>query len=127
MQIEFILYVADQNKSKLFYEEVLQLPPSLDVPGMTEFTIDENVKIGLMPENGIAKILADKTPHPNKGSGIPRCEIYLKIQNSKQYYERAVKAGAVIVSNISARDWGDIVGYVADPDGHILAFAESNN
>ncbi len=125
MLIEFILYVADQNKSKLFYEEVLQLAPSLNVPGMTEFTIDSNVKIGLMPENGIAKILAEKTSHPAEGNGIPRCEIYFKIKNSKLYYERALKAGAKLVSETALRNWGDTVSYVADCDGHILAFAEN--
>jgi len=37
MEVEFILYVADQEKSKLFYQNLFQLEPSLDVPGMTEF------------------------------------------------------------------------------------------
>jgi catechol 2,3-dioxygenase-like lactoylglutathione lyase family enzyme len=31
----FIFYVSDQEKSKLFYEEVLGCKPKLDVPGIT--------------------------------------------------------------------------------------------
>lgn len=36
----------------------------------------------------------------------------------------AKEAGAKEISNIQQRDWGDVVGYLSDPDGHILALAE---
>ena len=65
-----ILYVADQNLSTKFYEFVLQKKPSLNVPGMTEFTLFENCKIGLMPEDGIAKIISPPCPPPKTGSQI---------------------------------------------------------
>ena len=55
-EIEFILYVLDQEKSTIFYEQLLQMGPSLNVPGMTEFELTDFVTLGLMPENGIAKI-----------------------------------------------------------------------
>ena len=71
--VEFILYVADQTRSKHFYEAVLQKTPELDVPGMTEFNLNESCKLGLMPENGIARILGEALPHPASGNGIPRC------------------------------------------------------
>lgn len=122
-QFEIILYVSNQEKSKKFYSAILQQEPSLDVPGMTEFIISENLKLGLMPENGIAKILLDKTPHPNTGNGIPRCELYIKTENSSPYYETALLHGAKEISPMQNRDWGDRVGYLADLDGHILAFA----
>ena len=124
MEIEFILYVAHQEKSKLFYATVLNKAPVLDVPGMTEFLLGEKTKLGLMPEKGINKILAGTTPNPSDGNGIPRCELYLKSENLDVYYQNAIKAGAKIVSKPSPRDWGDLVAYVADPDGHIIAFAQ---
>ena len=124
MEIEFILYVADQEKSKIFYSLVLNKIPVLHVPGMTEFLLDEKTKLGLMPEAGINKILSGKTPNPADGNGIPRCELYLKSDNMMVLYENAIKAGAKLVSEPSPRDWGDKVAYVADPDGHIIAFAE---
>ncbi len=124
MQIEFILYVADQEESKHFYEELLSLKPSLHVPGMTEFQLSETTKLGLMPENGIAKILENATPHPNTGNGIPRCELYLKVKNAKEYMERGIQLGAKLISPMQQRDWGDNAGYIADADGHVIAFAE---
>lgn len=123
MHFEFILYVSDQLRAKKFYSEILRLQPSLDVPGMTEFTLAENVKLGLMPENGIAKILGDKTQHPSAGNGIPRCELYLPADNVVEAYQRAVRAGAKEINPPADRDWGDSVGYIADPDGHVIAFA----
>jgi len=121
---EFILYVADQEKSKLFYEKLLALSPSLYVPGMTEFNLSPHCKLGLMPENGIAKILNNKTPHPSSGNGIPRCELYLKVPDAVTYFNRGLTLGAKEISPFTQRDWGDKVGYLADFDGHIIAFAE---
>ena len=121
---EFILYVKDQFKSRDFYSEVLNLKPSLDVEGMTEFMLSENTKLGIMPERGIAKILGDKTPHPETGNGIPRCELYLYVDNVNEYYTRSLENGAGEISPVAGRSWGDTVGYVSDPDGHIIAFAE---
>jgi len=123
-EIEFILYVSDQMKSKIFYEELLQIAPSLNVPGMTEFKLSENVKLGLMPENGIAKIISNMLPHPKKGNGIPRCELYLKIKDPKEYIKRGIELGGKEISNLQNRAWGDKVGYISDLDGHIIAFAE---
>ncbi|HSI90638.1 MAG TPA: VOC family protein [Adhaeribacter sp.] len=120
---EFILYCADQARSRDFYKQVFQKEPVLDVPGMTEFQLAPNLKLGLMPETGIARILADKTPHPSSGNGIPRCEIYLYVEDLEGFYNRALKAGAKEISEIADRNWGDRVGYLADPDGHVVAVA----
>lgn len=119
-----ILYVADQELSSKFYQNIFRCKPSLDVKGMTEFTFLDDCKLGLMPNAGIAKILTNKTPHPDEGSGIPRCELYLSVEDVQVEFDNALKSGAVLISPILDRDWGDTVCYFADPDGHIIAFAE---
>lgn len=126
LKTEIILYVADQNRSREFYTKLLNLQPVLDVPGMTEFKLNENLILGLMPESGIAKILCDKTPHPSTGNGIPRCELYLHTDNIEESYNTALQNGAMEISKIQDREWGDRVGYVADFDGHIIAFAKKS-
>jgi uncharacterized glyoxalase superfamily protein PhnB len=125
--IEIILYVNDQEASCKFYQNIFRKQADLNVPGMTEFNLSDNCKIGLMPNKGIAKILMDKTPHPDSGDGIPRCELYLYVDNIQLEYENAIKSGAKLISPIIDRDWGDKVCYFADPDGHIIAFAEKIN
>jgi uncharacterized glyoxalase superfamily protein PhnB len=124
MEVEFILYVANQELSKNFYSKVLDASPVLHVPGMTEFQLHSHVKLGLMPETGINKILRGKTPDPASANGIPRCELYLKVPFIDSYIDRALKTGAKMVSETADRDWGDKACYLADPDGHIIAFAQ---
>ena len=80
-----------------------------------------------MANKAIAKILADKTPHPDKGDGIPRCELYFYIENIQLEFDNAIKTGAKLISPIADRNWGDKVCYFSDPDGHIIAFAEKLN
>jgi uncharacterized glyoxalase superfamily protein PhnB len=125
-QLEFILYVSNQEKSSFFYETIFQQKPSLHVPGITEFTLNEFVKIGLMPNDGIAKIITPILPHPNSGNGIPRCELYLQVENIEILFEEAKKVGAKEVSPIVLRDWGDYVGYISDFDGHVIALASKS-
>lgn len=121
---EIILYVADQEVSTRFYRKLFGREPDLNVPGMTEFNFSDFFKIGLMPNQGIARILSDKTPHPDSGTGIPRCELYMVVENVHAEFENAVKTGAALISPVTDRDWGDKVCYFSDPDGHIIAFAE---
>lgn len=126
-EVEIILYVEDQARSRDLYAALLGLVPRLDVPGMTEFTLSETLKLGLMPNSGIATILGDTMPHPRSGTGIPRCELYLKVADVRQAYSNALMAGACPVSEPAQRTWGDVVCYVADYDGHIIAFAKASD
>lgn len=126
MNAHIILYVKDQKKSTDFYSHVLDLAPVLNVPGMSEFKINEGCILGLMPEIGIKKLLGDILPNPEKASGIPRAEVYLRVQNPDQFHQRALKMGAKELSPLQKRDWGDNAAYSLDLDGHVLAFAESS-
>ncbi len=126
-QIKFsmtILYVNDQEASCKFYQNIFRKAPDLHVPGMTEFRLTAGCSIGLMPNSGIAKILAGKTPHPELGNGIPRCELYLHVDDVQLEFDNATKSGARLISPVMDRDWGDKACYFSDPDGHIIAFAE---
>ena len=121
--IMIILYVKNQEHSNLFYEKLFGFKPVLDVPGMTEFYLANNVLLGLMPEDGIVRILENKIQNPKEANGVPRSEIYLFVDNPDEYYSRAISAGGVGISKTELRNWGDYVAYCSDIDGHILAFA----
>ncbi len=121
----FILYVRDQAKSAQFYNEVLNTKPSLNVPGMTEFRLNDDCILGLMPEAGIKRLLGATIRDPALGSGIPRAELYLRVFDPEGYHERAIAAGAKELSAMQRRNWGDVAGYSEDPDGHVLVFAKS--
>jgi predicted enzyme related to lactoylglutathione lyase len=122
----FILYVEDQKGSAAFYTRALGISPCLDVPGMTEFLLPGGSTLGLMPEAGIMRLLGVALPDPRSASGVPRAEVYLRVDDAPAYLERAVWAGARELSPVQPRDWGDAAGYCLDPDGHVLAFAEKS-
>ena len=119
----FILYVKDQQNSRNFYSKVLNQEPTLDVPGMTEFALGEGASLGLMPEEGIKRILGDKLPDPGNGNGIPRAEVYIQVEDPQSHHLLALESGATELSPLEKRNWGDLVAYSMDPDGHVLAFA----
>jgi predicted enzyme related to lactoylglutathione lyase len=115
----FILYVADQGRARDFYASVLDVAPSLDVPGMTELPLPGGGRLGLMPEAGIRRLL----PGLPEGLG-PRAELYLRVVEPQAMLDRALSAGARLLSPLELRGWGERAAYALDPDGHVLAVAE---
>lgn len=125
MQAHFILYVADQAASARFYAAVLGAEPVLDVPGMTEFRLGGAV-LGLMPVAGIRRLLGEALPDPAAAVGIPRAELYLRVEDPAASHRRALAAGARELSPLGDRDWGDEAAYSLDLDDHVLVFARHN-
>lgn len=125
MRSHFILYVKDQEKSTEFYRFVLAKEPILNVPGMTEFILNRETILGLMPETSIKNLLGKELPDPQQAHGIPRAEVYLIVKNANEYFQRALSKGGKTLSQMELRDWGPQVAYCLDLDGHVLAFAEA--
>jgi catechol 2,3-dioxygenase-like lactoylglutathione lyase family enzyme len=124
VKAHFILYVRDQQRSRDFFRAVLQIEPYLDVDGISEFELAPDCVLGVMPASGIKRILGDALPDPAQADGIPRCEIYLQVEDAQAYYERALANGAKELSPLQLRNWGEEVAYCLDPDGHVVAFAK---
>jgi len=127
MRSHFIVYVRDQGKSRDFYAAVLSMEPMLDVPGMTEFQLNSESVLGLMPESGIKRLLGDSIEDPATASGIPRSELYLHVEDPEATLKKAVENGAKLLSPVQKRDWNHEAGYALDPDGHVVAFAKEIN
>ncbi|MGD0701013.1 MAG: hypothetical protein ABSA02_14140 [Trebonia sp.] len=51
--VHLIFYVSDQVAATAFWQAVLDCPPALDVPGMTEFALGTQMVLGLMPERRV--------------------------------------------------------------------------
>ncbi|MBM3317200.1 MAG: glyoxalase [Candidatus Eisenbacteria bacterium] len=127
MRANIILYVSDQDSSARFYENVLLQRPTLDVPGMTEFPLNDETTLGLMPAAGIRRLLGERLPDPDAARGIPRAEVYLMVDDPASFHRRALAQGARELSPPSLRDWGHEAAYSLDPDGHVLAFARAKS
>lgn len=125
MTAHLILYVVDQAASTAFYASVLDLEPRLNVPGMTEFELGRDCVLGLMPETSAARLLNVEIVSVGNTRRLPRAELYLIVDAPSYYHRRALAAGAREISPLSERDWGHRAAYSFDPDGHVLAFAET--
>lgn len=90
MKAHFILYVRDQVQSAAFYARVLDMVPSLNVPGMTEFTLNDGAILGLMPDAGAQRLLGAGSPDITQGHGIPRAELYLVVDSAQTFHLRAL-------------------------------------
>lgn len=121
-QSHFIFFVRDQAASAAFYRRVLQCPPTLDVPGMTEFALGPGCVLGLMPQVGITRILSGAVD-PSESGEQPRAELYLLVDEPSAWQARVVGAGGRALGPPAPRGWGHLVAYGRDPDGHLLAFA----
>ncbi len=117
---QFILYVTDQATARDFYRHVLAAEPVLDVPGMTEFDLG-GATLGLMPGADIEALLDGQV---RAGDG-QRCELYLRRGDAAAVLARAADGGGRLLDGLRERSWGERVGYLLDPDGHVLALAEA--
>lgn len=121
---EIILYVKNQKESTFFYSQLLKKEPELNVPGMTEFILSNQCKLGLMPNESISKIISPTLPNPALAIGIPRCELYFLVDDFEKVYEDCKTNGFQIISPPEFRSWGDTAFYISDLDAHIIAIAK---
>ena len=126
-QAHLILYVADQARAERFYSAVLGITAELSVPGMTEFRLSERCVLGLMPEQGIRRLLsrlASLARANEAESRELRAELYLHVLDVDAHHAHALAAGAIELDPPRPRSWGDRASYCLDLDGYVLAFAE---
>lgn len=120
----FIIYVEDQEKTKLFYELLFNKEPILDEPGMTEFELPDGSILGVMPIESIQKLFGSDFTNTHERKSLPQTEFYIIVENAIELHKRAIQLGATEIRKFDMMDWGDKVAYSINHDGHILAFAE---
>ena len=124
LKTHIILYVNDQKRSTEFYNNVLEIEPRLNVPGMTEFVLSDETILGIMPYSSAAKLLDKNLTIKDFEIQPPKAELYLITSNPEVFHNRALENGAEEISPLLERDWGHKAAYSIDFDGNILAFAE---
>ncbi len=127
MKIEkshIILFVDNQDISTAFYENLLLKKADLNVKGMTEFHVNQQLTIGLMPSLGIDKILDNQLKSPSGINNVAKCELYLLIEDFENEYIRIKNSGVTLISEAQPRDWGHTVAYFSDSDSNIIAIAK---
>jgi predicted enzyme related to lactoylglutathione lyase len=115
-----ILAVRDRARMMAFYMRVLEWSLVVDVPVYAELQSPDGLRLGLYAEDGFGRNIGIV---PEASPPITRTELYLQCDELHAVMERAVEAGARVLSPLGPRDWGDEAVYLADPEGNIVVVA----
>ncbi len=118
-----ILYVNDVSASLTFYEQAFGL--------IRKFYHDDHGKAYGEMETGAARLafaslaLAEEHLKQKVVAASPAAlplgvEIALVTPDVPALFQRAAKAGAVVVSEPTAKPWGQTVAYLRDNSGHLV-------
>jgi uncharacterized glyoxalase superfamily protein PhnB len=101
------------GESRIFYERLLGVAADDTVPSRVYFHCGD-----------VILAVIDWSAE-DRGALHPTAEnLYLATAELDAVYERAVGAGARVVSPIEARPWGERSFYCLDPDGNRLCFVD---
>ena len=69
---------------------------------------------------GESPSLASRAPTPDGSSPVV---IYVYVEDVDQTVERAVAGGAKVLFPVENQFWGDRIGWIMDPSGHVWTIA----
>ena len=118
-----ILAVADLEKSSEFYRQAFGWKNPVKAPVYTEFELPGGQKLGLYQRENFAHN-TNKMPESVAKGSITSTEIYLHVEDLKEAIKKIEAAGAIKLSELADRDWGDKAAYYADLDGNVLVIAK---
>lgn len=119
-RLSFItLGVADLERSKRFYNEVLGWTPFQD-SGIVMYLLNGMV-LSLYPQHDL---MADaKTAHDGRGSRFTLAQCLRSPEEVDALFARLEQHGVTITKKPEKVFWGGYSGYFADPDGHLWEIA----
>ncbi|MDW7662043.1 MAG: VOC family protein [Bacillota bacterium] len=114
--------IANRRISYDFYHITFGFNPIGDtaedgIPEPLQFVINPGLRLMLIPTDGFSWVIGNnKVASP----GISECILSIEVESNLEVDEiiqRALKAGANIISEPSKQEWG-YTGMFSDPDGH---------
>jgi catechol 2,3-dioxygenase-like lactoylglutathione lyase family enzyme len=112
------LGVRDLAVARRFYVDALGWVPAFDLPGDVCFIkVGPGLLLGLWSRDALSAetggVYAGDEPAPiSLAHMVPDAETVTRVLNE------AVAAGATLIASATAREWGGVTGYFADPDGY---------
>ena len=119
-----IIAVEDLQRSLAFYRRITQWPVPVDTPVYAELHSPNGFRLGLYDRRGFGRNI-NHVPEPIAGR-VATTELYVLVDDVSAAMAGARDAGATVLDEARDRLWGDHVGYVADPDGYVVAFAQTH-
>ncbi|MBI3891888.1 MAG: VOC family protein [Candidatus Wallbacteria bacterium] len=107
------------SRSAKFYRAAFGWKVRLEVPVLVEFELPDGKGLGLYQRESFA-LNTKQAPVEVKTGKITGTELYFGVDDLDAAIERLKTAGARVLSEKAARDWGDVAAYFSDPDGNVL-------
>lgn len=122
-RLSFItLGVADLEKSKAFYNDVLGWSPFQDNGGIVMYKLNGMV-LSLFPQH---ELMEDaKAGEEAKGSRFTLAQCMRSPEEVDALFAHVKKHGVTITKMPEKVFWGGYSGYFADPDGHLWEIAHN--
>jgi lactoylglutathione lyase len=117
-----VLYVEDVSRAVAFYESAVGF--------RHRFTDDRGVYAELDTGGSMLSITARRTTAEESchraDSSLPGPpppnDIAIEVDDVAGAVRRAVASGGLLVRNPETKYWGQTIGFVRDPDGHMIQF-----
>ncbi|WP_166345260.1 VOC family protein [Phytoactinopolyspora limicola] len=113
-----IWFVHSLDRSVAFYRDVIGLEVRLEGDGYVEFAMD-NVKFALFERAKLPELIGRAGGQPPSG------EIAFVVDDVDAVAVRLREAGAEVLTGPTDRPWGQRTLHVADPDGHVVEYAQN--
>jgi predicted enzyme related to lactoylglutathione lyase len=109
------------DRAARFYSAAFDWPVQVTTPVYLELDAG-GMRFGLYQRESFAHNTG-RLPASIRRGEISATEIYLHVHDLEAAVERAIAAGARLLSPRALRSWGDEAAYFADPDGNVVVLA----
>lgn len=120
-----ILVVEDLERVRSFYRDMLGGRGLVDTTTYVEVGFGE-MRLGLYERHGFGQNI-ETLPVPRPARELSSTELYFHVDDLDGACDLLASAGVTQLSSASARDWGEVVAYFADPEGNVIALARGGS
>jgi catechol 2,3-dioxygenase-like lactoylglutathione lyase family enzyme len=122
-RLSFItLGVADLERSRRFYTEVLGWRPLHDADGIVMYRLNGMI-LSLFPQHELAADALVKDE--GRGARFTLAQCLLSVEEVDALFAELKQQGVTITKEPVKVFWGGYSGYFADPDGHLWEIAHN--
>jgi predicted enzyme related to lactoylglutathione lyase len=127
-RVQVVLAVSDLRRSLDFYEQAFDWPRNdrIDYSNYVELLPPDGGSVGLFENAGYSQLVgAESAPIPE--GHVSPAYVYVRVADVESTVARVEHAGGRALSQLAPRSWGENAAWFADPDGNVIAVAQSSN
>jgi predicted enzyme related to lactoylglutathione lyase len=125
-RMQVIFAVTDLTRSLDFYERAFDWPRNewIDYANYVELKPPDGGSLGLYERDGYAALVGAEPAEIPEGRVSP-AYLYVRVEDVDETVRRIESAGGRPLGDLAPRSWGESAAWFADPDGNVVAVAQS--